>query len=403
MRILFINTLYDPFVGGGAEITLQSIVEGVARRGIEVAVLTTASGNGVVLDHVNGIKVYRVGIENIYWHYAKENKGLIDRFFWHALDIKNKKMAKHVEGVLNDFKPDIVNCHNLAGFSSLTWDVISKKNITLVQVLHDTYNICPNSNMLCGDIPCETQCRKCSIFRYPHKTLSENVDCVVGVSEFVLDKHLKHGLFKNARIKTVINNARNIKHGFSQEKSPGNVVFGFIGTLVRSKGVEVLIDAFNNLKMENARLKIAGKGELNYVNKLQSISTTSVDFVGYVKPEDFFPSIDYLVVPSLWNDTFPGVVFEALAYGVPVVGSIRGGIPEMIEDGKNGFLFEPNKNGDLQKILARLVKFPEQHSAMSSLAIESSVRFTDTEAWISKYMALFDELNSKKGVRYDQV
>ncbi len=66
MRILFINTLYPPDIGGGAEITLSNLVNGLSRRGHETSVLTTHGGRGLKTSLVNDIGVYRLGIRNIY-------------------------------------------------------------------------------------------------------------------------------------------------------------------------------------------------------------------------------------------------------------------------------------------------------------------------------------------------
>ncbi|MBU2818033.1 glycosyltransferase family 4 protein, partial [Acidithiobacillus ferrooxidans] len=64
--------------------------------------------------------------------------------------------------------------------------------------------------------------------------------------------------------------------------------------------------------------------------------------------------VDIVVVPSLWQEPLGLVVAEALAFGKPVIASKRGGIPEMIKDGENGLLFEPNRPEDLQESLHRL-------------------------------------------------
>ncbi|MCS2571544.1 hypothetical protein NXX61_13760 [Bacteroides ovatus] len=64
MTILFINTLYSPHIGGGAEVICQEQVEGFQRRGYTVSVLTTSPNLGLCQEDVNGITVYRAGIKN---------------------------------------------------------------------------------------------------------------------------------------------------------------------------------------------------------------------------------------------------------------------------------------------------------------------------------------------------
>src|SRR5262249_5517492 len=73
---------------------------------------------------------------------------------------------------------------------------------------------------------------------------------------------------------------------------------------------------------------------------------------------DGLTSIDVLVVPSVWPENSPLVIREAFLSGAPVVASRIGGIPEIVEDGRNGLLFEPGDTGDLRRALERLIHEP---------------------------------------------
>jgi glycosyltransferase involved in cell wall biosynthesis len=73
---------------------------------------------------------------------------------------------------------------------------------------------------------------------------------------------------------------------------------------------------------------------------------------------EFFASIDLLAVPSVWLETGPLVVLEALAHGVPVLGSKRGGIAELVQDGVNGLLVPVDTPAAWRDVLARLVREP---------------------------------------------
>jgi glycosyltransferase involved in cell wall biosynthesis len=84
------------------------------------------------------------------------------------------------------------------------------------------------------------------------------------------------------------------------------------------------------------------------VNELRARhKSPDVAFLGYVAADSFFEGIDALVVPSVWHEPSGRVISEAYAYGVPVIGSRRGGIPELIEEGRTGFLFDPDRPDDL--------------------------------------------------------
>jgi glycosyltransferase involved in cell wall biosynthesis len=81
-----------------------------------------------------------------------------------------------------------------------------------------------------------------------------------------------------------------------------------------------------------------------------------VRFLGRKPPEEFYPLLDMLVVPSLWHEPFARVVIEAYSYGVPVVASDRGGQPEAVEHNVTGFLFDPARPGALHALLMELVR-----------------------------------------------
>lgn len=399
MKLLFINTLYSPHIGGGAEITLKSLVDGIFAKGYEVSVLTTGPESGITEDEVDGIRVYRAGVSNLYWQHRKDKAPGWQRGLWHLRDSYNPAMGKIVESVVRDIKPDLVNCHNLAGFSASTWPAIKQAGAPIVQVLHDLYNICPNSNMFCKGSSCTTQCMRCKLFRLPHVALSENVDCVIGVSRFVLQRHLEHGLFSQAKIKTAIHNTRAmaLSHHEGPVETSGKITFGFIGTLVPAKGVELLIKAFSAVNLDKqAKLLIAGTGPESYLTELKRYASDCIEFLGYTSQEDFFPKIDILVVPSIWNDTLPGVVFESLTYGVPVIGSQRGGIPEMITDGVNGFLFEPDVHEELPSIMEKIINNPGLIRGLKDEVLRSAMKFIDVDLWIDKYISTYSQVLENK-------
>lgn len=337
-KILIINSLYYPHIGGGAELRIKERAEGLKELGYDVVVLTTSDKKGLSVDIIDSIKVYRAEIKNIYWHFHNNTYNILKRLLWHYKDRYNIKMAKYVSDVINFEKPDVVICHNLSGWSIAVWDIIKKKNLPLIQFLHDYYLISPSST-----ITDRKENIISRIFRAKVMQKSNQVDLVIGVSQFIIDKMIERNYFISSK-KIVSYNQRNINRipDIKQWDGVSVLKIGFIGTLCDPKGIKLLIEAFLKTSI-NASLLIAGTGSTKYTNELKEMTKQDhrISLLGFVKPSDFYKQIDLLVIPSLWHDTLPGVAIESCAYNVPVIASNMGGLPEVIKDGINGKLISP--------------------------------------------------------------
>lgn len=398
VRILVINTLYSPNIGGGAEIICQEQAEALAARGHHVAVLTTGEkGSGLVGDNVNGLTVYRAGIKNVYWHYGRPN-GRIKHLLWHLCDVYNVGMGSYVDRVIEKEKPEVMLCHNMSGFSVSAWTVAKRHDMPVVEVLHDQYLRCPNSNAFKNARPCVSQCGVCRLLRIPHKRMSGKVDAVIGVSGFVLRSLTDMGYFSHSRL-YVIHNARRfyVQPRCVRWTNDEPLRIGYIGTLSEVKGVEWLIRTFIGLDI-NATLTIAGRGATpEYEEHLKDIASADkrITFSGYTTPATHYPNIDLSVVPSLWPDTFPTVAFESCAYGVPVIATNRGGLPEIIHDGVNGLVCDADDNRSLGKAILRLASSPSMLAALSDACPQAVQEMTDCESWIDRVENVIYEVIGK--------
>lgn len=390
MKILFVCSLYSPHIGGGAEITLKLLVEGLQLRGHDVVVLTTGPSSGLHKEEENGVPVYRAGIKNIYWHHSKQRQNPVARMMWHWRDRYNRAMQGYVKEIIQREKPDVVSCHNLAGWSISVWDEITDAGIPIVQVLHDLYMLCPRSTMFCKGKACETQCASCAMMRRDHAEGSQKVSAVVGVSEYVLKRVISQGYFAGVD-QHAIHNARHIADPGPRKQlaEDAPIRFGYIGTLSESKGIEWLIDQFH-AKNLNATLSIAGTGKEDYERRLHGlVDPSKVKFRGYVKPQDFYPEIDVCVVPSIWPEPLGMVAAEACAYHVPVVAARSGGLPEMIQDGENGLLCDPLQPNSLGSAIECLALDREMLTRLTSNARVSISRMLSVENWVISYEAIY--------------
>lgn len=180
-----------------------------------------------------------------------------------------------------------------------------------------------------------------------------------------------------------INNVLTVNHGIGEEFRTGRRRervrrFLFAGTLTRMKGAHLLISAFQRLKGEY-ELIIAGDGDKRYIRSLRLERDSRIRYIGAVPQEkmpELYSSVDCVVVPSMWQETYNFVLREAASTGALVVAARLGAMPEAMIDGATGFLFEPCSEDSLLE------------------ALERAVAFDPTRRQIPKYPLISDEIDT---------
>jgi glycosyltransferase involved in cell wall biosynthesis len=353
MKPLFISSLYHPNQVGGAEKVVRIVAEGMLLHGHSSVVITTQQGSANRIAHVDGVKVYYIGLKNLYWPYTRKEKPALARAFWHGVDRYNPLMARAVARVIDTEKPDVVNTHNLTGFSCAVWSVVKARRLPLVHTLHDYSLMCPRTSMFRAGQNCQGQCAACALYTAPSKRLSAKVDHVIGVSRFALERHLACGYFPNARQARVIHNA--VPGGPAFEPPPeytGRPLrLGYVGQLIPTKGIGELVRQMKAWDSSQCQLVVAGKGAAAYETMLRDEAPRNVRFLGFVDPDEVYRAIDVLVVPALWEEPLGMTVLEAYLHGIPVIVSRRGGLPETVDEGRTGIVYEPLEPDGLRQAI----------------------------------------------------
>ena len=151
--------------------------------------------------------------------------------------------------------------------------------------------------------------------------------------------------------------------------SQGTLRLLLLCRLTVEKGVRVVLDAMRRLPPSlDVELVIAGRGPLEDTARQAAAEDSRIRFLGFVQGEQkhaLLTEADYLLIPSLWYENAPVAVVEAAAYGLGLIGSRIGGIPELVEHGTTGFLFTPGDAAGLAGIVEGLAFGPPDAAGIS--------------------------------------
>jgi glycosyltransferase involved in cell wall biosynthesis len=378
VKVAFISSLYHPNEIGGAEVTVRLLAEGLVRAGHQATVISLAPDGKQRVGEHGGVKTVYLRLANLFWHHGPVKHGLLAKLAWFAIEGYNPIMGRRLGRVLALEQPDVVHAHNLEGFSAAAWTAARRLGLPVVQTLHDYYLACPRCTMLRNRRNCVGQCLDCRLLTIARRALSRLPVAVTSVSDRVLQRLGQTGLFAGVPCQVIP--GCNVPVGdppARRDLPPGTTLrLGYFGRLEPViKGAELLLQAVAALTPERVVLRIGGRGLEPFVAGLQArYGSPNVEFLGFCEPATFFAGIDVLVVPSLWEDPLPRVVHEAFAFGVPVIGADVGGIPEMIEPGRTGYLF---RHGDVADLTAAIVRLADEGLPAARLFANCRARAAD--------------------------
>lgn len=237
------------------------------------------------------------------------------------------------------------------------------------------------------------------------KRILENANYVSSVSEELLNRCRNEKIYIPEEKSILIDNVYDTERFKISNKSDLRkrhnlndnlkIIF-YAGGLVEIKNVDVLLNAFSQVNDPKVKLIIAGKGaEESNLKKLANTTVNShnIMFVGNLQDEvlvEYFNMADIFTLPSK-NEGTPNVIVEALLCGIPVVASNVGGIPKLIDNGKNGILVEPNSIDSLANGLIEAL-----NTSWDRTALRNSVTRFFPENALKSYSKLFDTLEKSR-------
>jgi glycosyltransferase involved in cell wall biosynthesis len=324
------------------------------------------------------------------------------RAAWTVLthSIHNREARRNIAVLIDEVKPDIAHFHNI--HSHLTTSIIGplyRRGIPIVWTLHDYRLICPNTTFLSHGEICERclpsrfyevllhRCKKESltaslvamlaIYYERLNRAPRRVQHFITPSGFLKGKLIEGG-FDPGRITPIPNFVDLDAYAPGEEKH----YFLYFGRLSHEKGVDTLIQAVAAL--DRGELWIVGEGPAG--EDLRSLAaelgTERIRFKGYRRGDELkriLSGAQFIVLPSRWYENLPFSIMEAFACSRPVVASDVGGIPEMVEDGVNGYLFPLRDVDALVGRLGAMLDDPARRREMGRRAREKAERLYNRE------------------------
>ena len=401
MQIVVVNNIYPPIMAGGAELIVAWLSEGLARRGHRVTVVSTCGPEmqPYPVETRNGVTVIRFFPHNVYWNFVRDGQKRYRRLLWHLRDAWNRDAGRQFQAILNEAPPDIVHTHLIDGLSATTWRRARQAGVPIIHTAHDYHLLCPRAFLLTRDWQiCRHPSLACRAYRAWHLRTASDIDCLVSPSRFLLEQHRMAGIA--VRRTAIIRNGVPMPHGAESvrlQRAPGagRKRFLLLTRLTIEKGVRVVIRAVATLpRTLDFELVIAGRGPLDTEVQQAAANDARIRFAGYVTgeaKEALLASAHYLLVPSLWYENAPVAVIEAAAYGLGVIASRLGGLPELIREGRTGLLFEP---GDAEGLAATIQGLLDGRLGLRDLARESRALADEhavgrmVDAYIAEYTSL---------------
>lgn len=394
MKILLINKFLYP--NGGSETYIFKLGQQLMDMGHEVQYFGMEHQGRVV---GNRVEAYTTDMD---FHGGSKLAKLI----YPIKTIYSSEARKKLRLVLEDFQPDV--CH-LNNFNyQLTPSIILEirkwsKTCRIVYTAHDYQLVCPNH--MCRTVTSNENCEKCLGGHFincaKHKCIhNSRLKSAIGTMEATFWK-LK-GVYKH--LDTVICCSRFMKtkldtypvlagktvamHNFMEPveaKAVNKQAYVlYFGRFSQEKGISTLIKVAEELP--DVQFIFAGSGPLeNQVNSVANIK--NVGFQSGEALKKLVREAQFTVYPSEWYENCPFSVMESQVYGTPVLGAQIGGIPELIEPGKTGLLFESGNAADLKRKIEMMWNAPEMLKEMSENCIPD--RFTSLERYTQELMKYY--------------
>jgi len=382
MRVLQVHNQYRFF--GGEDAVVENTAKLMERRGVQISSVIRSS--------------------------CDVGSGLWSRVSASLSSVHSRSSYLSMENILRELEPSVVHIHNL--YPLLSPSVLlacSRASVPVVMTLHNFRLICPIGIFFRQGKVCEAcvggreyscvlnNCRNSlaestayavrTVVARRFRQFVKGVNAFVAPAQFLVRKYVDAG-FDEQKF-TVIPNFTPLP---TREANPHSGKFAaFIGRFSPEKGVDILADAIS--RIPEMVLSLAGDWSAmpETVGRLPR-NASLMGNLGGAELEAFFRGARFIVVPSVCYEVCPMVVLESMSFGLPVIASNIGGLPELVEDGQTGLLFEPGNAADLSDKMRRLWNDPSLCERLGKAARKKVKKVYSEHAFFEGLRSVYSEL-----------
>lgn len=364
MKILHINKFFD--LHGGADIYLQQLIAAQRAHGHEVHAFSTRSEKNIPTTDSRYF-VERFSLDEREGLRKDAKKAL--SYLW------NQEAKASLTQMLAEVKPEIVHLHNI--YHHLSTSVLApirERRLPCVQTLHDYKLACPNYRMFTEGAPCERckgghytnaikhQCLAAGFLPNALAALEMGLTKTFQSYERTVRLFLCPSRFMQEKMQDWGEPGSKLRYlpnptMFPETEAPrGGGYLLYAGRLSPEKGLSSLLHAI--ARVPGIPLKLVGRGPEEPALRalVQELQISHVEFMGFRAPSELAEirrDAEAVVLPTLSYENASGALLEALADGVPCLATRIGGNPELVEEGRQGYLVKPGDVDDWERVLRR--------------------------------------------------
>lgn len=326
---------------------------------------------------------------------------------------------KRIASLLDATRPSVAHCNNIYfALSPSILDAFEERGVPVVMTVHDMNLLCPNHRMYIRSALCE----RCKVDRfyncafnkciadsrtaslaacaasYIHRAMGiyrKKIDAFISPSEFYERKLMEYG-YPGERIHKIANFIDVGEYVPSYEHKGYAIYFGWLD---ETKGLHIILNAAAELKGV-IDFVLVGDGPMrrDIQDAVAKFDLANIRLVGRASQRELIELVRgamFSVVPSRWYENCPYAILESYALGKAVVGSDIGGIPEMIDDGTTGLLFDVSDARDFIAKVASLAQNPDRAMEMGRAARDKAEREYGPEIYYDELSSVYEGLTHR--------